>query len=124
VASRMGTIESSVKGFVNSELSGIIARSREHNPIPLVVGLGVATRLHFDTVVVGSRIVSLMPGRSCSASGREGLKESSSSDSSTAGIQSSQYHYPFGSQYIPKALVDCFIELEEAHNAMWNDLTF
>ncbi|KAI6011967.1 hypothetical protein BKA83DRAFT_4131125, partial [Pisolithus microcarpus] len=94
VASRMGTIESSVKGFVNSELSGIIARSREHNPIPLVVGLGVATRLHFDTVVVGSRIVSLMPGRSCSASGREGLKESSSSDSSTAGIQSSQYHYP------------------------------
>ncbi|KIK11278.1 hypothetical protein PISMIDRAFT_690472, partial [Pisolithus microcarpus 441] len=79
VVSRMGTTESSVKGTT---------------PVPLAVGFWVATRLHFDTVVVGSRIVSLMPDRSCSASGREGLKESSSSDSSTAGIQSSQYHYP------------------------------
>lgn len=62
----MGTTESSVKGFVSSELSDIIARNREHNPVPLAVGFWVATRLHFNTVVVGSRIVSLVPGRSCS----------------------------------------------------------
>ncbi|KAI6020358.1 hypothetical protein BKA83DRAFT_4495105 [Pisolithus microcarpus] len=141
----MGTTESSVKGFVlSSELPDIIAGNHEHNHIPLAVDFGVATRLHFDTVVVGSRIVSLMPGRSCSASGGAGLKGSSSSDSFTAGIQSSQYYYSvvagisrptritllpprfgqFSSQYIPKPPFDRFIELEEAHNAMWNDLTF
>ncbi|KIK19760.1 hypothetical protein PISMIDRAFT_682825, partial [Pisolithus microcarpus 441] len=142
VVSRMGTTESSVKRFVSSELLDIIARNLEH--VPLAVVFGVATCLHFDAVVVGSHTVSLTPGRSCSSSGREGLEGPSSSDSSTVGIQSLQYHYPviaglsrptgmtllpprfgqFGGQYIPEARFDYFIELEEAHNAMRNDLTF
>ncbi|KAI6161858.1 tryptophan synthase beta subunit-like PLP-dependent enzyme [Pisolithus thermaeus] len=158
VVSRMGTTGSSVKGFVNSELPDIIARIRKHTSVPLAVGFGVATRLHFDAVVeagadgvvVGSRIVSLIKQAPADQVPQvvenfcRGLKGSSSSDSSTAGVQSSQYHYPvvagisrptgmtllpprfgqFGGQYVPEALFDCLIELEEAHNATRTDPTF
>ncbi|KAI6101028.1 tryptophan synthase beta subunit-like PLP-dependent enzyme [Pisolithus croceorrhizus] len=157
VVSRMGTTGSSVKGFVNSELPDIIARIRKHTSVPLAVGFGVATRLHFDAVVeagadgvvVGSRIVSLIKQAPADQVPQvvenfcRGLKGSSSSDSSTAGVQSSQYHYPvvagisrptgmtllpprfgqFGGQYVPEALFDCLIELEEAHNATRTDPT-
>ncbi|KAI6130828.1 tryptophan synthase beta subunit-like PLP-dependent enzyme [Pisolithus croceorrhizus] len=158
VVSRMGTTGSSVKGFVNSELPDIIARIRKHTSVPLAVGFGVATRLHFDAVVeagadgvvVGSRIVSLIKQAPADQVPQvvenfcRGLKGSSSSDSSTAGVQSSQYHYPvvagisrptgmtllpprfgqFGGQYVPEALFDCLIELEEAHDATRTDPTF
>ncbi|KAI6141833.1 tryptophan synthase beta subunit-like PLP-dependent enzyme [Pisolithus tinctorius] len=158
VVSRMGTTGSSVKGFVNSELPDIIARIRKHTSVPLAVGFGVATRAHFDAVVeagadgvvVGSRIVSLIKEAPAGQVPQvvenfcRGLKGSSPSNSSTAGVQSSQYHYPvvagisrptgmtllpprfgqFGGQYVPEALFDCLIELEEAHNATRNDPTF
>ncbi|KAI6020268.1 tryptophan synthase beta subunit-like PLP-dependent enzyme [Pisolithus microcarpus] len=158
VVSRMGTTGSSVKGFVNSELPDIIARIRKHTSVPLAVGFGVATRLHFDAVVeagadgvvVGSRIVSLIKQAPADQVPQvvenfcRGLKGSSSSNSSTAGVHSSQYHYPvvagisrptgmtllpprfgqFGGQYVPEALFDCLIELEEAHNATREDPTF
>lgn len=47
----MGSTGLSVKGFVNSELPGIIARMREHTSISLAMVFGVATRLHFDAIV-------------------------------------------------------------------------
>lgn len=151
----MGTTGSSVKGYVNSELPDILARIRKHTTVPLAVGFGVATRTHFDAVaeagadgvVVGSRLVSLMktaenPIKAVEDFCRE-LKGPSSS-SSTASVQSTQYHYPvvagisrltgttllpprfgqFGGQYVPEALFDCLIELEEAHNAAREDPAF
>ncbi|KIK19753.1 hypothetical protein PISMIDRAFT_658731 [Pisolithus microcarpus 441] len=144
VVSRMGTTESSVKGFVSSELSDIIARNREHNPRTSrrgFLGCNASSLRHRRRW----QSHSLPRARQIMfASGREGPKGSSSSDSSTAGVQSSQYHYSvvagisrptrmtllpprfgqFNSEYIPKAPYDCFIELEEAHKAIWNDLTF
>ncbi|KAI6020279.1 bifunctional tryptophan synthase TRP1 [Pisolithus microcarpus] len=92
-----------------------------------------------DSFYIVSRMGTTEPSVKgpCSASGGERLEGSSSSDSSTAGVQSSQCHYlvvagippqtgmkhlppqfcQFGSQYIPEAPFDYFIELEEAHNA-------
>ncbi|KIO06407.1 hypothetical protein M404DRAFT_24638 [Pisolithus tinctorius Marx 270] len=64
----MGTTGTSVKRFVNSEFPEIIAPIRKHTSVPLAVGFGVATRVHFDAdaeagaddVVVGSHIVFLI----------------------------------------------------------------
>ncbi|KIO11007.1 hypothetical protein M404DRAFT_20541 [Pisolithus tinctorius Marx 270] len=154
VVSRMGSTGSSVQGFVNSEFPDIIARICKHAFIPLAVGFGVATQVHFDAVVeagahgvvVGSGIVYLIKEAPAGQVPQvvenfcRGLKGSSPSNSSTAGVQSSQYHYPvvaaisrptgmrlllprFG-QYVPEALFDCLIELEEAHNATQNDPMF
>ncbi|KAI6141840.1 tryptophan synthase beta subunit-like PLP-dependent enzyme, partial [Pisolithus tinctorius] len=152
-----GTTGSSIKGFVNSELPDIIALIRKHISVPLAVDFGVVVCVYFDVVVeagadgvvVGSRIVS--PIRAAPAGQVpqvaenfcRGLKGSSPSNSSIAGVQSSQYHYPvvagrsrptgmtllprfgqFGGQYVPEALFDCLIELEEAHNATRNNPTF
>lgn len=157
VVSRMGTTGSSVKGFVNSELPDIIARIREHTSVPLAVGFGVATRAHFDAVVeagadgvvVGSRLVPLIkeaPLNNIPQVVEKFCREltTASPGSSTAGVQSSEYHFPvvtgisrptgttllpprfgqFGGQYVPEALFDCLIELEEAHNKTLNDPTF
>ncbi|KAI6130813.1 bifunctional tryptophan synthase TRP1 [Pisolithus croceorrhizus] len=77
----MGSTGLSVKGFVNSELPGIIARMREHTSISLAMVFGVATRLHFDAIVKAGVDGVVVVG-------------SSSSDSSTTGVQSAQYHYP------------------------------
>ncbi|KAI6143632.1 hypothetical protein BKA82DRAFT_3984008, partial [Pisolithus tinctorius] len=152
--SQMGSTGSSVQGFVNSEFPDIIARICKHAFIPLAVGFGVATQVHFDAVVeagahgvvVGSGIVYLIKEAPAGQVPQvvenfcRGLKGSSPSNSSTAGVQSSQYHYPvvaaisrptgmrlllprFG-QYVPEALFDCLIELEEAHNATQNDPMF
>lgn len=153
----MGTTGSSVKGFVNSELPDIIARIREHTSVPLAVGFGVATRAHFDAVVeagadgvvVGSRLVPLIKEASLEnipQAVEKFCREITTPlpGSSTAGVQSSEYHFPvvtgisrptgmtllpprfgqFGGQYVPEALFDCLIELEEAHNKTLNDPTF
>ncbi|KAI5998985.1 tryptophan synthase beta subunit-like PLP-dependent enzyme [Pisolithus orientalis] len=151
---QMGSTGSSVKGFVNSEFPDIIARICKHAFIPLAAGFGVATQVHFDAVVeagahgvvVGSRIASLIKEAPASQVPQvvenfcRGLQGPSPPNSSTAGVQSSQYHYPvvaaisrltgmrfllprFG-QYVPEALFSCLIELEEAHNAMQNDPMF
>lgn len=66
IVSRMGTTGTSVKRFVNSEFPEIIAPIRKHTSVPLAVGFGVATRVHFDADAeagaddVGSHIVFLV----------------------------------------------------------------
>ncbi|KAI6141845.1 tryptophan synthase beta subunit-like PLP-dependent enzyme [Pisolithus tinctorius] len=150
----MGSTGSSVQGFVNSEFPDIIARICKHAFIPLAVGFGVTTQVHFDAVVeagahgvvVGSRMVSLIKEAPAGQVPQvvenfcRGFKGSSPSNSSTAGVQSSQHHYPvvavisrptgmtlllprFG-QYVLEARYDCLLELEEASNATRNDPMF
>ncbi|KIJ64971.1 hypothetical protein HYDPIDRAFT_89848 [Hydnomerulius pinastri MD-312] len=103
-----------------------------------------------DGVVVGSRLVSLM--KQSSVEEIPQLVENFCREITLKGRPttttlvpaSSQYHYPvnngtarpigttllpprfgqFGGQYVPEALFDCLIELEEAHNATLNDPTF
>ncbi|KAI6143678.1 bifunctional tryptophan synthase TRP1 [Pisolithus tinctorius] len=141
-------------GFMNSELPDIIARIRKHASVPLAVGFGVATCIYFDIVVeagadgvvVRSHIVSLIKEPPAGQIPQvvenfcRGFKGSSPSNSSTAKVQSSRYHYPvaavitrptgmtllpprFG-RYVLEARYDCLLELEEASNATRNDPMF
>ncbi|KIN99092.1 hypothetical protein M404DRAFT_30710 [Pisolithus tinctorius Marx 270] len=141
-------------GFMNSELPDIIARIRKHASVPLAVDFGVATCIHFDIaveaeadgVVVGSRIVSLIKEAPAGQVPQlvenfcRGFKGSSPSNSSTAGVQSSRYHYPVVAvitrptgmsllpprfcRYVLEAHYDCLLELEEASNATRNNPMF
>jgi len=64
----MGTTGSTREAEMNTGLPEIIARIRAFTPVPLAVGFGVSTRVHFeavtasgaDAVVVGSRIIDVI----------------------------------------------------------------
>ncbi|KAJ9092311.1 hypothetical protein QFC19_008745 [Naganishia cerealis] len=68
VVSKMGTTGSTREAEMNTGLPEIIARIRAFTPVPLAVGFGVSTRVHFeavtasgaDAVVVGSRIIDVI----------------------------------------------------------------
>ncbi|KAJ7074299.1 bifunctional tryptophan synthase TRP1 [Mycena amicta] len=106
------------------------------------VGFGVANRSHFDAVadsgadgvVIGSRLVSIIKNapagqipaaveafcREISQKGQPARARSSRAPTSQLPARFGQ----FGGQYVPEALVDCLIELEEAHNAAIGDPEF
>ncbi|KAJ9125666.1 bifunctional tryptophan synthase trp1 [Naganishia vaughanmartiniae] len=68
VVSKMGTTGSTREAEMNTGLPEIIARIRAFTPVPLAVGFGVSTRVHFeavtasgaDAVVIGSRIIDVI----------------------------------------------------------------
>lgn len=159
----MGTTGSSVKIAMNSALPEIIARVREYAKVPLVVGFGVATREHYNTVydagadgvVVGSRLVNVIkeaPGdqipkvveaycREISLKGLPARVRKPISNSNTPSINPLKEPLAakppganlavlparfgqFGGQYVPEALFDCLVELEEAHKSAMVDPAF
>ncbi|KAH7883140.1 tryptophan synthase beta subunit-like PLP-dependent enzyme [Phlebopus sp. FC_14] len=105
-----------------------------------------------DGVVVGSRLVAIMKESPIDQIPQAvekfcrdiTMKGQPAVSASTNGPTPSLYHYPvidgiarpigttllplrfgqFGGQYVPEALFDCLIELEEAHNAALKDPTF
>ncbi|KAG2158498.1 tryptophan synthase beta subunit-like PLP-dependent enzyme [Suillus bovinus] len=129
VVSKMGTTGSSILGKMNDALPDIIARIREYTAVPLAVGFGVATRAHFDVVadagadgvVVGSRLVTIIkeaPLDSIPQNPSNGALEPP-----TVALLPPRFGQ-FGGQYVPEALFDCLVELEEAHNSAVNDPKF
>lgn len=64
----MGTTGSTRDAAMSTGLPELIARIRAFTPVPLAVGFGVSTRVHFeavtasgaDAVVVGSRIIDII----------------------------------------------------------------
>ncbi|EJF66299.1 bifunctional tryptophan synthase TRP1 [Dichomitus squalens] len=61
--------------------------------------------------------------RSTSVRSRPSVKSSVSTDSAQRNVLPSRFGQ-FGGQYVPEALWDCLIELEEAHNAAMKDPEF
>ena len=65
---QMGTTGSTRDAAMSTGLPELIARIRAFTPVPLAVGFGVSTRVHFeavtasgaDAVVVGSRIIDII----------------------------------------------------------------
>ncbi|QRV99893.1 tryptophan synthase alpha chain [Ceratobasidium sp. AG-Ba] len=171
IVSKMGTTGSAANVAINVELPNIIARVRQHTPVPLAVGFGVATREQFETVynagadgvVVGSRLVSVIKNAGsdvpkavreyCAELTAHGKPVSPRAPQKPASAVSPALPVPeadplgqvangvntlkvteptvlparfgaFGGQYVPEALVDCLVELEEAHKAALNDPKF
>jgi tryptophan synthase len=167
----MGTTGSSATEVINTSLPAIIARVRQHTPVPLAVGFGVATREHFETVsnagadgvVVGSRLVTVIKNAGadapkavqdyCAELTAQGkppaprqvqnpasdvppalpVPEAKPLGSGENGVNELKVTEPtvlparfgaFGGQYVPEALVDCLVELEEAHKAALADPAF
>lgn len=167
----MGTTGSSATVAINTSLPAIIARVRQHTPVPLAVGFGVATREHFETVsnagadgvVVGSRLVSVIRDAGADApkavqaycaeltaqgqppaprqvqkpaelvspplpvpeadplgKGKNGANELKVTE---PGVLPARFG-AFGGQYVPEALVDCLVELEQAHKDALADPAF
>ncbi|KAG8777611.1 tryptophan synthetase [Ceratobasidium sp. 428] len=171
IVSKMGTTGSAANVAINTELPEIIARVRQHTPVPLAVGFGVATREQFETVynagadgvVVGSRLVSVIKNAGadvpkavreyCAELTAQGkpvapravqkpaslvspplpIPEANPLGQTANGVNELKVTEPtvlparfgaFGGQYVPEALVDCLVELEEAHKAALADPEF
>nr|AWK77754.1 tryptophan synthase [Psilocybe cubensis] len=154
VVSKMGTTGSSEKVAMNNALPTIIDRIREYAEVPLAVGFGVATRAHFnyvadsgaDGVVIGTKLVNVIKEspqgeapknveaycREMSQKG-ETNRVKSPPTARAASSESIPVVVPsvlparfgeFGGQYVPEALVDCLVELEEAHKSAMADPEF
>lgn len=150
---QMGTTGSSVQGSINSELPDIVARVRQFTSIPIAVGFGVATRAHFeyvqsagaDGVVIGSRFVSIIKDAPLDAippavesfcrkithgeSSPPVRSPPTPSASTKITPQAATNSLPatfgqFGGQFVPEALFDCLLELEEAHKSAVSDPQF
>ncbi|QRW27619.1 tryptophan synthase alpha chain [Rhizoctonia solani] len=165
VVSKMGTTGSAANVAINTSLPAIISRIREHTPVPLAVGFGVATRQQFETVadagadgvVVGSRLVSVI--RDAGSDAPRAVQSYCAELTAQGQPRQLQAQRPasavspalpvpeadplsadalkvteptvlparfgaFGGQYVPEALVDCLVELEQAHKAALADPEF
>ncbi|KAI9448911.1 bifunctional tryptophan synthase TRP1 [Lactarius psammicola] len=137
VVSKMGTTGSSDKVALNSALPDIIARIKEYTSAPLAVGFGVSTREHFNVivdagaegVVVGSRLVSVIkqaPSTQVATKVEEycrSIKSLTPNWASDTAVLPTRFGQ-FGGQYVPEALFDCLVELEEAHKSAMADPEF